>query len=91
MDPMKLAIETELEEDGRWIAEVPEIPGVLAYGQTREEAVERVQALSLRGAGTSRRDDVWRLTGGGHPAGSVACPPRLGGSNRAGRTGARGS
>ena len=40
-------IETELEEDGRWIAEVPDLPGVLAYGQTREEAIRRAQALSL--------------------------------------------
>jgi len=42
------AIETEQEIDGRWIAEVPELPGVLTYGQTREEAVRAVQALSLR-------------------------------------------
>ncbi len=45
---MKLTIEVEQEEDGRWIAEVPHLPGVLAYGQTREEAIARVQALSLR-------------------------------------------
>ena len=43
-----LAIEVEQEEDGRWIAEVPQLPGVLAYGQTRQEAVDRVQSLSLR-------------------------------------------
>jgi len=42
------AIETEQDIDGRWIAEVPELPGVLTYGQTREEAVRAVQALSLR-------------------------------------------
>jgi predicted RNase H-like HicB family nuclease len=42
------AIEVEREVDGRWIAEVPELPGVLAYGQSREEAVRRAQALSLR-------------------------------------------
>ena len=41
-------VETEQETDGRWIAEVPELPGVLAYGQTREEAVRKAQALSLR-------------------------------------------
>jgi len=41
-------IETELEADGRWIAEVAELPGVLVYGQTREEAVRKAQALSLR-------------------------------------------
>jgi predicted RNase H-like HicB family nuclease len=42
------AIEVEQEADGRWIAEVPELPGVLAYGQTREQAVRKAQALSLR-------------------------------------------
>lgn len=45
---MPLLIEVEQEEDGRWIAEVPELPGVLAYGQTRAEAIDRVQSLSLR-------------------------------------------
>jgi predicted RNase H-like HicB family nuclease len=45
---MPLTIEVEQEEDGRWIAEVPELPGVLSYGQTRQEAIERAQALSLR-------------------------------------------
>ena len=42
------AVEVEQEIDGRWIAEVPELPGVLTYGQSREEAVRRAQALSLR-------------------------------------------
>ncbi len=41
-------VELERETDGRWIAEVPELPGVLAYGASREEAVTRAQALSLR-------------------------------------------
>lgn len=45
---MPLAIEVEQEDDGRWLAEVPALPGVLAYGQTRAEAVEHVQALALR-------------------------------------------
>jgi len=40
-------VEIEQEEDGRWIAEVSELPGVLAYGATREEAIRRAQALSL--------------------------------------------
>jgi predicted RNase H-like HicB family nuclease len=40
-------IETEQEVDGRWIAEVPELPGVLAYGQSRDEAVRKAQSLSL--------------------------------------------
>ncbi len=45
---MPLTIEIEQEEDGRWIAEVPELPGVLTYGQSRQEAIDRIQALSLR-------------------------------------------
>jgi predicted RNase H-like HicB family nuclease len=45
---MPLTIEVEQEEDGRWIAEVPDLPGVLAYGQTRQEAIDRAQTLSLR-------------------------------------------
>ena len=45
---MPLTIEVEQEDDGRWLAEVSELPGVLTYGQTRQEAIERVQALSLR-------------------------------------------
>ena len=43
-----LKIEIEREEDGRWIGEVPELPGVMSYGTTREEAIVRVQALALR-------------------------------------------
>ena len=43
-----MRIEIEREEDGRWIAEVPELPGVMAYGKTREQAVANVQALALR-------------------------------------------
>jgi predicted RNase H-like HicB family nuclease len=43
-----LTIEVEQEQDGRWLAEVPELPGVLTYGQTRQEAIERVQILTLR-------------------------------------------
>lgn len=45
---MSLRIETEREEDDRWLAEIPDLPGVLSYGQNREEAVARVKALSLR-------------------------------------------
>jgi predicted RNase H-like HicB family nuclease len=41
-------IELDREADGRWIAEVPDLPGVMTYGQTRDEAVARVQALALR-------------------------------------------
>ncbi len=45
---MGLTVEIEREEDGRWIAEVPQLPGVLAYGQSRDEAIARAQALALR-------------------------------------------
>ena len=41
-------IETEQEEDGRWIADVVEIPGAMAYGSTPDEAIASVQALALR-------------------------------------------
>jgi predicted RNase H-like HicB family nuclease len=45
---MTFAIEIEQEKDGRWIAEIPQIPGAMVYGSTREEAVSRVEALALR-------------------------------------------
>ncbi|MBW4563443.1 MAG: type II toxin-antitoxin system HicB family antitoxin [Mojavia pulchra JT2-VF2] len=45
---MNFTIEIEQEEDGRFLAEVMHFPGVIAYGQTREEAVAKVQALALR-------------------------------------------
>ncbi len=45
---MPLPIEVEREEDGRWLAEIPDLPGVMAYGATHAEAVARVQALGLR-------------------------------------------
>ena len=45
---MNLAVETEQEADGRWIAEVPQIPGALAYGADRREAISRAEALALR-------------------------------------------
>ena len=43
-----LTLQTEIETDGRWIAEVPELVGVLAYGVTRKEAVLRAKVLALR-------------------------------------------
>jgi predicted RNase H-like HicB family nuclease len=43
-----MIIEIDREDDGRWIAEVPDLPGVMAYGQSREEAVARAKALALR-------------------------------------------
>ena len=45
---VSFAIELDREEDGRWIAEVPDLPGVACYGGTRDEAIARVQALALR-------------------------------------------
>jgi len=45
---VKFRVETEREQDGRWLAEVPELPGVLAYGASESEAQARVQALALR-------------------------------------------
>ena len=41
-------IETDQEADGRWIAEIPDLPGVLAYGESRAEAVVRAKAVALR-------------------------------------------
>ena len=43
-----MKIEVEREEDGRWIAEVPELPGVMAYGKTQAQALAKVEALALR-------------------------------------------
>jgi len=43
-----LTVEVEREEDGRWIAEVPDLAGVLAYGESRDQAVARAEALALR-------------------------------------------
>ena len=44
----RMKIEIDREEDGRWIAEVPDLPGVLVYGQTREQAIFKAEALALR-------------------------------------------
>jgi predicted RNase H-like HicB family nuclease len=44
----KLTVETEREVDGRYLAEVPALPGVLAYGKTRKRAIALAQALALR-------------------------------------------
>ncbi|HYC88617.1 MAG TPA: type II toxin-antitoxin system HicB family antitoxin [Thermoanaerobaculia bacterium] len=41
-------VDIERETDGRWIGEVPELPGVLVYGNSREEAVARAKALAFR-------------------------------------------
>ena len=43
-----MIIQVEREEDGRWIAEVPDLPGVMTYGPSREEAISKAKALALR-------------------------------------------
>ena len=43
-----MKIEIEQEVDGRWIAEIPDLPGVICYGKTRDEAVANAKALALR-------------------------------------------
>ncbi len=45
---MELTLEYECEADGRWLAEVPELPGVLAYGSTADEAMTKAEVLALR-------------------------------------------
>lgn len=45
---MALRMEVEREEDGRWIAEVTDLPGVLAYGDSQQKAIDTVKALTLR-------------------------------------------
>lgn len=45
---MTYTVEFEREDDGRWLAEVIELPGVLAYGATSDEAIAKAQALALR-------------------------------------------
>lgn len=46
--PARLIVETEQEADGRWLAEVVGVPGVMAYGKTRTEALAKTEALALR-------------------------------------------
>lgn len=46
--PSSFAVEFEREEDGRWIVEIPALPGVLAYGVTKQEALRKVYAIALR-------------------------------------------
>jgi len=43
-----MKIEIEREQDGRWIAEVPDLSGVMAYGKTRKQAIAKAEALALR-------------------------------------------
>ncbi len=48
MNELELTLSVEQEEDGRWLAEVPELPGVLCYGATGAEAMARAEVLALR-------------------------------------------
>ena len=43
-----MKIEVDREDDGRWLMEIPELPGVMAYGHSQEEALAKVKALALR-------------------------------------------
>ncbi len=62
---MNFVIEVEREKDERWIAEIPELPGVMVYGATRDEAIARCQALALRVLAD-------RIEHGEAPAGTLA-------------------
>ena len=64
MDGMRLPIEIDRETDGRWIAEAVTLPGVLAYGETREQAIARVEVLAMRAVAD-------RLEHGEHGAGDL--------------------
>ena len=63
--PMRFTIEVEREQDGRWIAEVAEIPGAMTYGTSRAEAIAKVEALALRvlaeriEAGEQPAEPIW--------------------------------
>jgi len=45
---MRLEIEIEREDEGRWLADIPQLPGVMVYGATRAEAIDKVKVLALR-------------------------------------------
>ncbi|MCK6590387.1 MAG: type II toxin-antitoxin system HicB family antitoxin [Polyangiaceae bacterium] len=67
---LRLTIDTELEDDGRWIAEIPELPGVMAYGTTRNDAVAKVEALALR---VIAERETHRASAGGSLNARVRC------------------
>jgi predicted RNase H-like HicB family nuclease len=48
MEGDRMKIEIDREEDGRWIAEIPDLPGVMVYGASRNEAISKAEALALR-------------------------------------------
>lgn len=47
MAPLELTVQFDVEDDGRWMAEIPALPGVAVYGETKEEARRHVHALAL--------------------------------------------
>jgi len=61
----QFTIEFELETDGRWIAEIPVLPGAMCYGSTKDEAARKVEALALRilADRLENGDDVPELAG----------------------------
>ena len=61
-----MQIEIEREDDGRWIAEIPDLPGVMAYGQTREDAVSKAKAVALSVLGDRLEQDKKRHSGPSH-------------------------
>jgi len=75
---LRLTIEIDREDDGRWIAEVPEIPGVIVYGDSEQAAMNAAQGLALNVIGE-------RLTRGEDPLTghrSEASPSAVAGFNR---------
>ena len=79
---MRFTIETEAEEDGRWIAEIVELPGEMQYGESRDEAIARAEALALRvrnGYSEVRRGRSSMRAGAydALPPGSPPVPPSL--------------
>ena len=79
---MNYTLECELEDDGRWLAEVLELPGVLAYGASKDEAMVKAEALALRVIAERLEHGESRAT-----AFSIALPAAAGASGRQKRHG----
>jgi len=63
-----MRIEIDREEDGRWIAEIPELPGVMVYADTRKQAISKAEALALRVKGPTVAGCKLQVTGKGRTA-----------------------